>query len=224
MSNDSGRHYDTATDYGGMALGAVDKTEHALALDQQHPPGTVWAYNNSAIQALEAVLERATGQPVGDFARENLFGPIGMTSRIARDSAGNALTFMGTRASCSDLARFGYLMLRQGVWENEQIVSEEWVDEATSPSQSLNSIYGYLWWLNSHGPRLADQTDGEVVDDGSRWWPHAPDDAFAALGLGGQIVLVIPSEDLVVTRIGPYRWSQQEGPADPDEIARILVG
>jgi CubicO group peptidase (beta-lactamase class C family) len=222
ISNDSGRYWDFNTDYLSMAAGAEDKTQFAIDLDQQHDPGTVWVYNNSAIQTLQRVLEVATGQDVEDFARANLFEPIGMTSTITRDRAGNPLMFMGTNASCRDLARFGYLALNEGDWDGAQVVSTEWIDEATSPSQELNTIYGFLWWLNSDG-RRQDFTD-RVTDDGSTWWPDAPLDAFAALGLGSQIVLVVPSENLVVTRIGPFKSDQQAGDTSPNELARILLG
>jgi CubicO group peptidase (beta-lactamase class C family) len=187
LANDSGREYEFTTDYVGMAAQAPDKTAFALGLGQSHPPGERWEYNNSAIQTLEAVLERATGQDVEAFARESLFQPIGMTSTIRRDDAGNPLTFMGTQASCLDLARFGYLFLRGGRWEDRQVVPEEWVVDATTPSQPLQPNYGYLWWLN---------------EDGDPQWSDLPEDAYAAIGLGGQVVLVVPSWDLVATRMG----------------------
>jgi CubicO group peptidase (beta-lactamase class C family) len=187
LANDSGREYAFDTDYVEMAAQAPDKTAFALDLGQQHTPGEQWDYNNSAIQTLEAVLERATGQDVEAFARENLFDPIGMTSAIKRDDAGNPLTFMGTQASCLDLARFGYLFLRGGRWGDRQVVPADWVVDATTPSQALQTTYGYLWWLNQ---------------DGDPQWPDLPEDAYAALGLGGQVALVVPSWDMVVTRMG----------------------
>ena len=204
LSNDSGRHDDFATAHGIMAIRGVDKTAVAVGLDQQHPPGTVWAYNNSAIQVLEAVLEGATGQDVARFAEEHLFEPIGMTSVINHDPAGNTLTFTGGQASCQDLARFGLLALNEGRWAGRQVVPAAFVREATRPSQDLNTIYGFLWWLNSDGPRLEDLSQGAstVTDDGTHPWPDAPPDAYAAQGLGGQLVMVVPSERLVVTRLG----------------------
>ncbi|OWY61304.1 hypothetical protein B7486_64490, partial [cyanobacterium TDX16] len=126
LSNDSGRYYDFATDYSEMAVGAADKTAFAIALDQQHPVGEHWEYNNSAIQVLEQVMEVATGQDMAEFAEERLFEPIGMTSEIRHDRAGNTLAFMGAQASCHDLARFGHLFLNEGEWDGEQIVPAEW--------------------------------------------------------------------------------------------------
>jgi CubicO group peptidase (beta-lactamase class C family) len=191
LSNDSGRYHDFATDYSGLALGAADKTAFAIALDQQHPVGEHWEYNNSAIQVLEQVMEVATGQDMAEFAEQRLFEPIGMTSEISHDRAGNTLAFMGAQASCHDLARFGHLFLNEGRWDGEQIVPAEWVAEATSPSQELNPDYGFLWWI---------YPEGSVVPDPG---VASPPGAYAALGLGGQIVLVVPEDGLVVTRMGP---------------------
>lgn len=179
LSNDSGRFQDFATDYLAMAVQAEDKTAFSIALDQQFPPGTEWVYNNAAIQTLEAVLEVATGVAVDDFARETLFEPLGMSSSIISDAAGNTLTFMGAQASCLDLARFGLLFLRDGEWDGDQVVSAEWVAEATSPSQELNPGYGYLWWLD--------------------------DDGYAALGLHNQLLGVLPDDEVVAARLGGER-------------------
>ncbi len=181
VSNDSGRFYSFESDYTDMAVVARDKTAYAIGLDQQDDPGTKWEYNNSAIQTLERVLEVATGQDMEEYAQEKLFGPLGMTVSIKRDAAGNPLAFMGVQAGCDDMARFGHLFLQEGRWGDDQIVSSEWVAEATAPSQDLNERYGFLWWRGFEG---------------------MPDDAFAALGLGNQIVLVMPSQDMVVVRIG----------------------
>ncbi|MFZ1438227.1 MAG: serine hydrolase [Candidatus Microthrix subdominans] len=197
LSNDSGRYHDMATDYIELN-GVEDRTAFAIDLGQQDEPGTEWIYNNAAIQTLEAVLERATGQPVQEFAQENLFGPIGMTSEFVVDAAGNPPTFMGVQAGCLDLARFGLMALAEGNWDGTQVVSRDWLTEATSPIE-INAGYGHLWWLNADGGWQHPRSDG-IQDD--VFWPELPLDAFAARGLGGQTVLIIPSEKLVITRIG----------------------
>jgi CubicO group peptidase (beta-lactamase class C family) len=208
VSNDSGRHWDLGTDYAQMAVQARDKTGFAIGLGQDVPPGQVWAYNNSAIQTLSQVLGEATGEDPADYAASRIFGPIGMRdSTMNKDAAGNTLTFMGLRTTCLDLARFGYLMLNGGRWEGEQVVSQDWVDEATGRSSTdLNAAYGYLWWLNRRGP-IASPTiattgagEGSVAD--GQMDPEAPDDVFWALGFQNQVVAVIPSERIVAVRMG----------------------
>ena len=211
LRNDSGRHWSIASDYVEMAIRAPDKTAYAIGLAQDSPPGEVWAYNNAAVQTLSAVLESATGRPAKDYAEEVLFDRIGMArSDMTTDQAGNTLTFMGMQSTCLDLARFGYLMMRDGAWDGEQVVSEDYVEQAVGGSSTpLNAAYGRLFWLNREGrivsPLLATGgagggsepvTEGQVV-------PGAPDDIFWALGFNNQVVTVIPSEGVVAVRMGP---------------------
>ena len=208
LANVSGRHWDPATDYGEMALRAEDKTAFAVGLDQQHEPGTVWAYNNSAIQVLSRVIEEATGVDAAEYAEREVFGPLGMAdSELGRDAAGNPTTFMGLRSTCTDVARLGQLMLQEGRWGDEQVLSPDFVARATSPSTELNAAYGWLWWVNGDGPiagpRLA--TSGE--DDGGAFpgplVPEAPPDTFWALGLQDQVMAVVPAHGIVAVRLGP---------------------
>ena len=107
-----------------------------------------------------------------------------------------------------------YFFLKKGCWNGERVLSSSWVEEATSPSTELNRGYGYWWWLNGHAPVLDSVTfepHGEEM-----LHPFAPEDAFCAVGLGSQMVEVIPSEDLVIVRIGPApheninAWANQE--------------
>lgn len=226
LSNDSGRHYDQKTDYGDMALLAPDKTAFAIGLGQDAPPGTVWRYNNSAIQTLSAVLRAATGRSASDLAAERLLSPIGMAhSRMTQDRAGNTLTFMGLQSTCRDMARYGYLMLRHGRWKATQVVPSAWVDQATRPSQSLNGNYGYLWWLNRSGDggaasRAAGSGSG---GQGRPIAPGAPTDMYFALGLGGQVMAVDPGTDTVVVRLAPTNKPAGSTEFKPADVARVAT-
>jgi CubicO group peptidase (beta-lactamase class C family) len=213
LSNDSGRHWEFGTDYGDLPQ-AKNRTRYAIGLDQQYPPGQVWAYNNAAIQTLDRVISKATGSTTRDYAASRLLGPIGMThSRMTADPAGNTNTFFGLQTTCEDLARFGYLFLRQGRWGDEQIVPRSWVEAAVgAPSQDHNAAYGLLWWLNRKGPLigpLATDAPGQPTPFVGQPVPGAPADLFTAQGLGGQTVLVDPGSETVVVRIGQFQ-------ADPD--------
>ena len=188
-----------------MAVAAEDTNPFSTALGQDDPPDKVWNYNNSAIQTLSQVLEVTVGQDPVDFANENLLEPIGMTdSKMTTDKSGNMLTFMGLQSSCPDMARFGLLFLNHGMWGGEQIVPSAWVEEATTPSQDLNPSYGYLWWLNtsSDAGGSGDVATGAATMPRQQMVPGVPDDVFFALGLGNQIVSVVPSEDIVAVRLG----------------------
>jgi len=202
ISNDSGRHWDFITDYLRMAILARDKTSVAVGLGQQYDPGTEWKYNNSAIQTLEPVLNLATGMDVADYADEVLFAPLGMASRYGRDAVGNPMTFAGAECSCRDLARFGYLYLRRGRWSGgRQIVPEDWVEASIQPSTSLNSAYGYMWWLNREGRWVAPSVPDHKTGEGKPM-KTLPENVFGANGAFNQIILVDPDTDVVFTRIG----------------------
>ena len=150
LTNTSGRYHDMTTDYTDLTT-ANDRSAFAIGLSQAAEPNTVWVYNNAAIQTLEEVLQRATGADVGDFAEEFLFRPLGMDVRFLRDLAGNPSAYFGLQAGCADMARFGLMVSRQGDWGGEQIVSDEYLAEATTPSTELKNTYGYLFWLNAPG-------------------------------------------------------------------------
>jgi len=205
LSNDSGRMWSRVTDYAGLIM-ADDRTSYAVGLGQEDPPGTVWAYNNAAIQTLDQVLLSATGMPTAAYAEERLFGPLGMAdTRMTGDGSGRSTsTAFGLETTCRDLARFGLLFRHRGVWLGEQVVPRAWVSDAVGrPSQRLNPSYGLLWWLNAEGS-LA---------------PGAPRDLYAALGFGGQVLLVDPGSDTVVVRLG----TPGAGDYDVADAARVVT-
>ena len=232
LSNDSGREHGRRTDYVEMAAKADDKTAYSIALTQTDPPGAVWAYNNAAIQTLEAVLSTSTGRDVAEFADDRLFDPIGMSrTSITKDRSGNPLTFMGTQSNCRDLARFGVLMLHEGDWDGTRILDAEWVRQATGrSSQDLNSAYGWLWWLNRPGTVLgANQASGDssadAGADGSadQLVPGAPEDMYWALGFANQVVAIDPGSDTVVVRLGPASTPEGTPKFGPQATARVVT-
>jgi CubicO group peptidase (beta-lactamase class C family) len=208
ISNDSGRHWDAGSDYGGLVRTA-DRTAFGIGLTQDGPPGTIWAYNNSAIQTLDAVLEEALGESPADYAQAKIFEPLGMAdTEMTLDGAGNTNMFFGRQSTCRDMARFGHLFLNKGDWDGTEVVPADWVEEATgAPSQELNAAYGYLWWLNRKGPQpnpvaATDPNAPSTTSPDSQALPGAPEDMFWAHGLGDQIIAVDPGSDTVVVRLG----------------------
>ncbi|MFH2051143.1 MAG: serine hydrolase [bacterium] len=185
LSMDSGLEYNILTDPGLVI--SRDQNAYALGLPMQHTPGTVWVYHNAACQVPSEVILDATGRQAVVFAAERLGREIGMwNTRWESDRAGNTLTYMGVISSARELAKFGYLFLRQGEWDGRQLISAGYVAAATSPSQPMNPFYGYLWWLNTGGLAM----------------PDVPADAYAALGLNEKKIYVVPSLDLVAVRLG----------------------
>ena len=231
ISNDSGREQTPEIDY-GLLPGQADLDAFATGLGQDAPPGTTWVYNNSAIQTLDVVLREATGEDAHAFAEETLFEPIGMDdSEISTDEAGNTRMFMGLQSTCEDLARFGYLFLRDGHWDGTEVVPEDWVEAAVGQaSQELNSSYGYLWWLNRVGTAQgAGQATGSgaagegAEGDATQMVPGAPEDMFFALGLGNQIVAVDPTSETVVVRLGGARAPAGSTPFGTAAAARVVT-
>lgn len=203
LSNDSGREWSRTSDYTGL-IGARNRTAYAVGLAQERPPGTDWVYNNAAIQTLDRVLRTATGVDTATYAAERLFEPLGMSdTRMTGDASGRSTsTAFGIESTCRDLARFGLLFQQQGRWDGEQVVPRAWVREAVGgPSQRLNRSYGLLWWLNRTG----------LV-------PGAPADAYAALGFGGQVVLVDPGSETVVVRLGAVSSDGDYSVADAGRV------
>ncbi len=228
LSNDSGRSWSLVQDYVEL-IRAPDRDEFALALGQEHEPGEVWAYNNAAIQTLDVVLERATGRPTADFAKEHLLEPIGMAdSAMTVDPAGNTLTFMGLQSTCRDMARFGHLFLQEGEWDGEQVVSRDWVQRATQPSQDLSAAYGYLWWLNRPGrlvqPTIATGGPAEAggIEEG-QLVEGAPEDMYWARGMGGQMVQVDPGSQTVAVRLGPSAVPEGATPFSDEALAAVVT-
>jgi CubicO group peptidase (beta-lactamase class C family) len=230
LSMDSGRAWDVVTDYLRL-LSARDRTAFAIGLGQAAAPGTVWAYNNSAVQTLDRVLANATGSDVAEFADQHIFAPLGMAhTAMATDRAGNAQLFEGIHSTCRDMARFGVLMLNHGRWGGRQIVSRSFVDAATGHSSSpLNAAYGYLWWLNREGviAGVTAATSIGAVQQGDvergRMVPGAPASMYWALGLGNQLIQIDPGSRTVVVRLGSAAAIPLPPTFGPAEASRVVT-
>lgn len=125
-----------------------EKNEFVIKLVPTSEPGTKWAYSNEGVQLLSPILDQAAGEPIQDYARKRLFEPLGMSeTQLHLDANKHAWTYADMETSARDFARIGLLMLNKGLWNNQRIVSANWVEESTVPSQKLNPEYGLLWWL-----------------------------------------------------------------------------
>jgi CubicO group peptidase (beta-lactamase class C family) len=98
------------------------------------------------------------------------------------------------------MARFGLAMLNNSVWQNDTLLlDQQYMYDMVHPSQDINQSYGYLWWLNN-GPSYMLPTSQFVFP--GKPMADAPDDVYAAMGKNGQIINVVPSQNLVVVRMG----------------------
>lgn len=169
--------------------------------------GTRWAYHNVYVK-MQDVIAAASNQTWNSYFNTKLRDKIGMTGLWV--NLDNLSVYWSTTRS---MARFGLMIYAKGKWENSQIVSESFLNEATNTSQNINQAYGYLWWLNGkssyHLPQTQLQFNGSLI-------PNAPDDMYAALGKNDQKIYIVPSKKLVIIRMGDV--------ANPDNPTFALSG
>lgn len=156
--------------------------------------GTRWAYHNVYVK-LQDVVASSTGQTWTNYFNTKLRDKIGMTGGAWIQTGGLSVYWSTSRS----MARFGLLALNKGKWENNQIVPESYMQNATNTSQNINLAYGYMWWLNGktsyHLPQSQFQFNGTLI-------PSAPSDMYCALGKNDQKIYVVPSRKLVIIRMG----------------------
>ena len=180
---------------------APDDAAFAEATRLASEPGRKWAYGNLGYAVLSRLVRDAAGGTpvaVADFARTELFAPLNMTrASMEFDAAGSPMGSNAFFASARDWARFGLLYLNDGVANGKRILPEGWV--AYSIRQTLDTGYGAGFWLNV--------TDAPMEAwPGARWgMPGAPKDAYFARGYLGQYIVVVPSQQLVIVRMGVTR-------------------
>ncbi len=164
--------------------------------------GTRWAYAN-VFQKLMDVVAAASGQEYQAYFNSRLRDKIGM------DGTWNfGVIFKIYHSTTRSMARFGLLALNKGKWNNDQIINEAFLQEATNSSQTINPSYGYLWWLNGKSKYML-PTDQNVYT--GSLIPNAPADMFTAMGAEDQRAYVIPSKNMVVIRMG-----NASNPQNPD--------
>jgi CubicO group peptidase (beta-lactamase class C family) len=170
-----------------------------IALEQPFnaEPGALWQYNSGGVIALGAAVASATRTPFQAYARERLFTPLGIGGQYWIVSGYDATvhTGGGLYLRAIDLARVGYLLLKQGQWNGRQVVSSDWLARSTAPitarASQLGGVsvdYGLLWWMAAIDP------SGSTADVGNR--------VIIAAGNMNQFLFVVPSLDLVVVNTG----------------------
>ncbi len=191
---------------------AADRFRYVLERPIAGPPGLRWSYNGGATALLARLIAKGTGCGLEQFARDALFGPLGITQvEWQHDSAGDAIAASGLRMRPRDLARIGVVVLGGGIWEGRQIIPAAWLDACFTPGVSLpdGRRYGYHWYL---GAVPADDGAG-----GLRW-----EETVSAIGNGGQRLFLLPRLDMVVAvTAGNYDAPDQWRP--PMAVLRDVV-
>lgn len=162
-------------------LQSPDWAKFTLDLPMKEEPGLNFNYCNGAAEVMSAILTKATNQYAGNIAVEK-FKPLGIRD-FAWNANGNINNgYSGLYMYPKDMAKFGYLYLKDGNWNGTQVISEAWVKESTTMHTKADWTpllpgYGYMWWVTSFG-------------------------GYTALGDGGNYIFVVPESNLVVVFTG----------------------
>lgn len=145
-------------------------TKDFLALPVRHKPGTHFLYNTPATYMCSAIVQKLTGEKVGDYLQSRLFDPLGIKSPHWTESAqGISHGGFGLSLRTEDIARFGQLYLQSGEWNGRQLIPATWVASATSrqtangssPASDWEQGYGYQFWRCRHGLYRGDGAFGQ---------------------------------------------------------------
>ncbi len=178
------------------------------------PPGSHYAYWDSAMNQFANVLTRIAGEPIEDLLRRRIAEPIGMDPAAwawghfgaadgLRVNGGSGNYNRHVSISAREVARFGLLFLNRGRWNDAQLLSASWVEQATAvqvpadlplghPESGIDGrgVYGFNLWING------------LLAEGGRKWPGAPPGTYAASGSNNNDLFVIPEWNMVIARLG----------------------
>jgi CubicO group peptidase (beta-lactamase class C family) len=186
---------------------ANDWVKFTLDLPMIDTPGRRFHYCPGGAITLGRIIEKVSGQRLEDFAKTNLFKPLGITNfkwEFHPDRS-DPESFCQLYLRPRDMAKFGMLFMNNGQWQGKQIIPPGWINESLSKQSAINeSDYGYLWWM--HG----------LNADGKRY------EGFAAQGNGGQRIFLFSKYHLIVViTAGNYT---RESASDEMIIKHILPG
>ncbi|WP_297335061.1 serine hydrolase [Algoriphagus sp.] len=164
-------------------------------LNYKSDAGQEWFYHNAPYTLLEKVIEQASGETLNEYTHLTLESKIGMNGQWIAQGF-NTVYWSTAR----DMARFGLLILNKGQWNKTVVLSDQnYYQQMISSSQDLNPSYGYLWWLNGKESIVF---PGNPKSFAMPLSDFAPIDLFAGMGKNGQFVEVVPSQNLVLIRMG----------------------
>jgi CubicO group peptidase (beta-lactamase class C family) len=176
--------YDDPRSDSSLMEATDDWVQYTIDKPMAADPGTVFNYSSGATQLLAYIFQKETGRDIEAYGEEHLFAPLGIKHHWKRTYLGVVDTEGGLYLDGADMAKIGYLFLHDGMWDGRRIVSKEWVTESVTPYVDATAPfkYGFKWWLYPHSQA------GQYI--------------WMARGFGGQILMVFPQEDLIVTFTG----------------------
>lgn len=201
--------YNPGDDATAMLFTEPSSSEFVMGKAALHVPGSRFNYSSGTANLLARIYFEKSGgnQQNHDAYMDDIHRTLAFQNAIFEVDASGV--FMGSSylyASARDWARIGQLMLNGGTINGQRIVTEDWVSRATTPNSSENQrAYGYQWWLNRGNEELR--------------WPDIPAGAYSAQGNRQQYLMVIPSLDLVIVRLG---WTAGGYPVN-EIFAKIIT-
>lgn len=187
--------YDRPSDVTNMLFSKGDMAAYTASRPLEYAPGTVFNYTSGNSNILSRIIRKTVGEnDYAAFPYKELFYKINTYSfMLEPDASGTYIGSSYSYGTARDFARFGLLYYNNGNWNGEQLLPASWVADSKKPcaANKLN-WYGYQFWLNGK-----DETDST-----KRRFNDVPADMFFCSGFGGQGVFIIPSEKLVVVRMG----------------------
>lgn len=195
----------TGLDYNVSNIHCTDSD----CLNYLNDPSTFWYYHNGPYTLTQSIVEGALGDTFSNYFNFKLRDRIGMQGTWI--PVGYVRLYFSTARS---MARFGLLNLNGGIWDETSILNDiNYFNEMTNTSQNLNKAYGFLWWLNGkesfRSPGLTLEFQGKLIE-------NAPDDLIAALGKDDQKLHIVPSQNLVIVRLGDDAGESLLGPSSFD--------
>lgn len=178
------------------ALPCSNEDDAVSCLQYKVDAGTRWSYHTGAYRKLEDVIAAVTNQNYS-IATKNFIGDkIGMNGLWL-----NSVFYSTAR----DMARFGLLTLNKGIWQQDTVLNDNnYFNAMTNTSQNFNKSYGYLWWLNGKGSFMLPQSQLVIPFNLN---PAAPADMICALGKNDQKIYIVPSQNMVVIRMGESAYN-----------------
>jgi CubicO group peptidase (beta-lactamase class C family) len=180
-----------------MLYSSKSTSDYAIKKPLKYSPGSFWYYSSATTNILSRMIFDANGGTLEKntlFLRERLLDKINMKTAILEpDSSGVIIGSSYMFASARDWARFGLLYLQDGVFNGERILPEGWVNYSTSVTDHTPlGEYGAQIWLNKGNPKGSE----------NRKFPKLPEDLYYFGGYNKQIVAIIPSQKMVIVRLG----------------------
>ena len=185
-----------------------DRPDTSKSIDEwrsepQKQPGTHYKYNDVRVNVLAYSLLQVFRESLPKVLKNTIMDPINASDTWrwfgyenswvnidgvkTQSVSGGGHNGGGIFISSEDHGRFGLLFLNNGIWDGKRVISEEWIQKSITPSKT-NPEYGYMWWINSELGEDYQTTD----------WKNVPTNIFYGSGFGGNKVIIIPDENMVV--------------------------